>query len=198
MYYLISLFSNIVIIPAISVEKEDDRIALHILSEPSKPTFCHLYLMDNQLIDAIPIDLAKWNMTYYFNKIDVYSKYKVSCGLGDNANLQSGSFDYYTGTQFIEPNESSLMGSLIKILIAIVLVGVVGVAGFTYFKKSGYFHHDEFELFILLDNREVKEIDPEEETLLKSQSSIPQLSTETTAILNSLQPSSWRCSVCSF
>lgn len=144
MYFFISWFLLIVIIPAISVEKEDDRIALHILSEPSKPTFCHLYLMDNQLIDSIPIDLARWNTTYYFNKIDVYSKYRVSCGLGDHANLQSGSFDYYTGTQYVEPNESSLMGSLIKIIIAIILVGLAGAAGFTYFKRSAFFHHDEF------------------------------------------------------
>lgn len=50
-------------------------------------------------------------------------------------------------------------------------------------------------MWIAVDCSEGVDMDPEEETLLEK-SDLPALSTETSAILNSLQPTSWRCSIC--
>ena len=44
--------------------------------------------------------------------------------------------------------------------------------------------------------REGFSLGEQEEKLLQNPSTLPTLSSETTAILNSLQPTSWRCSIC--
>ena len=127
---------GIVEVPAISAEKEDDRIAVYFLSPPTKPTICRLYLNNNEVIDSIEINLQNWRKTYYFKNIDVYSQYKVNCGLGDSVNLQSNQFEYYTQSLFIEPNQpSSSNYSMIKVIGGFVVVLLIVFFGYYYYRK---------------------------------------------------------------
>ena len=84
-----------------------------------------LSLLNNEVIDRVPIDLMRWNHTYFFHKIDIHSDYKVSCGLGDFVSLQSSEFDFYTATQFIEATPTPMSWLILKIGLIIGCIGFV-------------------------------------------------------------------------
>lgn len=148
------------------------------------------------MIDSVAINLNKWNETYIFPRIDIHSNYKVICGLDDHANLQSSAFAYYTAPQYIEAIPVSFFTYVMRTLVFVGLAGLAGLAGYRYLSKRKENQGNEEYSCHFIHSHHRNETQPEEEKLLQNPSTLPTLSTETTAILKSLQPKSWRCSIC--